>query len=143
MRRAMTLRIEGCGTRLSPGATNTGCGPAGGAALGDGAAAGAASGLAPSTSALTIRPFGPLPLMRERSSPFSVAMRLASGDAKIRPPLGACAGFGAAAGGAVGEGAAGFGADAGTAAAGADFGAIGGAGSAPGGQAGSPPPRRK
>src|SRR5712671_4085127 len=139
MRRAMTLRIELCGTRLSPGAVNTGCAPAGnGAAFGAGAAVGAACGFAPSTSALTMRPLGPLPLRRERSSPFSAAMRLASGDAKIRSPLGACAGFGAAAGvaeGGAADGAgAGFAAGAGIATAGADFGAVVGAGSAPAGR---------
>src|SRR5204862_2273807 len=78
--------------------------------------------------------------------PFSVAMRLASGDAKMRPPLGACAGFGAAAGGAEGDAAdgagAGLAADAGTATAGADFGAVVGAGSAPAGSEVSPSSRR-
>src|SRR5260370_516139 len=97
MRGVITWRTAVCGTRVSPGATNTGCPPDGGAALGAaaamGAAMGAAPGLADSTSALTMRPFGPLPVMRERSSPFSAAMRLASGEAKMRPPLGAAAGF--------------------------------------------------
>src|SRR5882757_605236 len=148
MRRAITLRTAVCGTRVSPGATNTGCPPDGGAALGaaatTGAAAGAAPGLADSTSALTMRPFGPLPLMVERSSPFSAATRLASGEAKMRPPLGAAAGFaaGACAAGADGAGVAGaagagLGA-AGGAAAGAGFGAGVDAGAAPAGTAVSP-----
>src|SRR6266700_2172648 len=130
MRRAITLRTAVCGTRASPGATNTGCPPDGGAALGaaaaTGAARGGAPGLADSTSALTMRPFGPLPLMVDRSSPFSAAMRLASGEAKMRPPLGAAAGFaaGACAVGAAGAGAAG--------ATGADLGAEGGAAAAVG-----------
>src|SRR3982075_2898240 len=148
MRRAITLRTAVCGTRVSPGATNTGCPPDGGAALGAAAATGAATGAAPgfgdSTSALTRRPFGPLPLMADRSSPFSAAMRLASGEAKMRPPLGAATGFaagaraaGAGAAGAAAAGA-GLGADGGAAAAG--FGA--GAGAAPAGTAVSPSSNR-
>ncbi len=43
-------------------------------------------GLAFSTSALTMRPLGPVPLMPARSTPFSAAMRLASGEAKMRAP---------------------------------------------------------
>src|SRR5688572_23603162 len=50
-----------------------------------GAAAGAAPGWAPSTSALTIRPPGPLPLMPARSMPRSAAIRLASGEAITLP----------------------------------------------------------
>src|SRR5262249_1673174 len=138
---AITLRMEVCGTRVSPGATNTGCGCAEGpgAGLGAGAAAGATIGLACSTSALTMRPLGPLPLRRERSMPFSPAMRLASGQRKMRPPLGAVAGFGGGAAiGAAGADAAGFGAGGGAAAAGADLGADVGAGVAPAGNAVSP-----
>ena len=50
------------------------------------ALAGAAPGLASSTSAFTIRPFGPEPLIWARSSPLSAAIRRARGEAKIRPP---------------------------------------------------------
>src|SRR5215831_2804887 len=132
MRRAITLRIDVCGTRVSPGATKTGCALGAGATLGAGAAAGAAVGLACSTSALTMRPLGPLPLSRERSIPFSAAMRLGSGEAKMRPPLGAAAGLG---GGGAGVGDAGAGAAAfGAAGLGADI----GAGAAPAGNAVSP-----
>src|SRR5476649_2119949 len=107
MRRAITLRIAVCGTRLSPGAVKIGWA---GAAVGplDGAAAGAAPGFAPSTSAFTMRPFGPEPFTLARLTPFSAAMRLASGEAKMRSPLGAtagAAGFGAGLG-AEGAGAA-------------------------------------
>src|SRR3984893_5881131 len=142
MRRAITLRIEVCGTRVSPGAMNTGCPKDAGATLGApaarGAVAGAGPGLADSTSALTMRPFGPLPVIRERSSPFSAAIRLASGEAKMRPPAGAAAGFAAGAG-ATGAGAAGAGLRAaGGAAAAAGFGAGAGAGAAPAGTAVSP-----
>src|SRR6187399_1281215 len=114
MRRAMTLRTAVCGMRWSPGAVTIGwAGPgaafggAFGAALGAGAAA---PGLAFSTSALTMRPFGPEPLRLARSTPLSAAMRLASGEAKMRLPLGAdaaaccgdAAGLGAGAGSAFG-----------------------------------------
>src|SRR6185503_1940055 len=98
MRRAMTLRTAVCGMRWSPGAVKIGCaaGAAGrGAAFG--AAAGAAAGapgFALSTSAFTIRPFGPEPLRLARSTPLSAAMRLASGDAKMRWPLEAVAAAG-------------------------------------------------
>src|SRR5258706_7556691 len=58
--------------------------PAAGAAA---AAAGlAAPGLAFSTSDLTIRPRGPEPDSAERSMPLPAAMRLASGEAKMRAP---------------------------------------------------------
>src|SRR5260370_18226 len=113
-----------------------------------GAAPGAAPGLANSTSALTMRPFGPLPVIRERASPFSAAMRLASGEARMRPPAGAAAGFAAGAAGATGAGAPGAGArrtgaaGAGLAAGGgapaAGFGAGAGAGAAPACTPGSP-----
>src|SRR5882757_9303473 len=130
MRRAMTLRTAVCGIRWSPGAVTIGC--AAGALLGALAAAGeAAPGLAPSTSAFTIRPFGPEPLIPARLTPFSAAMRLASGEAKRRAPpddAGACgagAAFGADGAGAaagVAAGALGFAsALAGAAAMGADF----------------------
>src|SRR5690349_20463009 len=43
---------------------------------------------APSTSALTIRPLGPLPLSDVRPTPFCSAIRLASGEAMTRfPPV--------------------------------------------------------
>src|SRR5438270_13685513 len=91
MRRAMTLRMAVCGMRWSPGAVKIGwaAGVAGFGAVFGAAAGAAAPGLAPSTSALTMRPFGPEPLRPERSTPFSPAMRLASGEAKMRLPLGA------------------------------------------------------
>src|SRR4051794_20804655 len=94
----MTLRTAVCGMRWSPGAVMTGC-PAGAAGLGAafGAAAGAAPGFALSTSAFTIRPFGPEPLRLARSMPLSAAMRLASGEAKMR----SCS-FGPRASGALG-----------------------------------------
>src|SRR4051812_4296653 len=70
-------------------------GDARGAAAAPGA--GAAPGFASSTSALTIRPPGPVPLMVDKSMPFSAAMRLASGEAMTRSPeAGAGAGDGAA-----------------------------------------------
>ncbi len=57
---------------------------AGAAAFG----AGAAPGLALSTSFKTIRPWGPEPRSAARSMPFCFATRLARGDAKMRlPPL--------------------------------------------------------
>src|SRR6056297_1448108 len=50
--------------------------------------AGAVAGcLASSTSARTMRPCGPDPLIWRRSSPFSAAMRRARGEAKMRSPL--------------------------------------------------------
>src|SRR5476651_1355557 len=95
MRRAMTLRTAVCGMRWSPGAVTIGC--AAGALLGALAAAGAAApGFAPSTSSFTIRPFGPEPLIPARLTPFSAAMRLASGEAKRRAPPDDAAGCGAA-----------------------------------------------
>src|SRR6478736_3208751 len=94
MRRAITLRMAVCGTRLSPGAVKIGWGAAVGVAFGAAAGAGTAPGFAPSTSAFTMRPLGPEPLRLARLTPFSAAMRLASGEAKIRWPLGATAGCG-------------------------------------------------
>ena len=98
-------------------------GPAGAAALAGAAAAGAAAatgaaaapGLAPSTSDFTMRPCGPEPLTAARSTPFSAAMRRASGEAKTRLPslalgaagAGATAAAGAAAAAAAGAAAAG------------------------------------
>ncbi len=73
---------------------------------------------AASMSRLMIRPPGPLPVTRERSSPFSSARRLASGLDSVRPPFAA--------------GAAGAGAGATAGRAGADGGAAGGAGAAVG-----------
>ena len=69
---------------------------AGGAAAGAGAAADATStacsapprALAVSTSASTMRPCGPEPLMPSNSRPASLATRRASGDANTRSPLG-------------------------------------------------------
>src|ERR1700687_3641371 len=87
-----------------------------------GAATGFAAGgrdVAASTSALTIRPWGPLPVMDFRSTPASAAMRRASGLAKTRSPLAAAgavvvagaAGLAEAAGGVgAAAGAGGFGA---------------------------------
>src|SRR6218665_224879 len=57
------------------------------AAFGADAPAGALS-----RSDFTIRPCGPDPLTADRSMPFSLAMRLASGLANTRPPALACAG---------------------------------------------------
>ena len=59
---------------------------AAGAALAVAGAAAGAPASAFSTSAFTIRPPGPLPVMAERSRPFCSAMRLASGDAFTRAP---------------------------------------------------------
>src|SRR3546814_1486506 len=42
-------------------------------------------GFAPSTSLFTMRPCGPLPFSAARSTPLSLAMRRASGLAKMRP----------------------------------------------------------
>src|SRR6056297_1614499 len=47
---------------------------------------GVAAGLASSTSAFTIRPRGPEPLIWLRSNPLSAAIRRARGDAKFRSP---------------------------------------------------------
>ena len=63
-------------------------------------AAGCACAL--STSALTIRPLGPDPLIRLRSRPLSAAIRRASGDANMRLPAELAAG---AAGGGLAAGA--------------------------------------
>jgi hypothetical protein len=59
-----------------------------------------------STSALTMRPWGPEPLIRPRSRPLSFAMRRASGEAKTREPsaAAAAAGLGVAAAAAAGAG---------------------------------------
>src|SRR4051794_18462401 len=46
-------------------------------------------------SARTMRPFGPLPLRLERSIPACLAIRLASGEAKMRSPLSCPFGCGA------------------------------------------------
>ena len=62
---------------------------------------------AASTSRLTIRPCGPDPLTADRSSPFSLAIRRARGEANTRaPPETGAAGAGAAAATVVGAGAA-------------------------------------
>ena len=96
-------------------ATMSAEGPAGAAATGAGAAAaGAAAGVAavagaavaPSTSAFTIRPRGPEPLMAARSSPFWAAIRRASGEAKMRLPSAPAGAAGAGAGAAAAAGAA-------------------------------------
>ncbi len=106
-------------------ASASGSGAAGtaGAGVSAGGAAGAAPEAAASTSALTIRPPGPVPCSVVRSIPCSRAMRRATGEAFGRPPLpsdGGAAGAGAAAaaraagaaagGSAVAAGAAGAGA---------------------------------
>ena len=52
--------------------------------------------MAASTSALTMRPRGPLPVIWLRSRPFCSAIRRASGEAKMRVPSGFCGGGGAA-----------------------------------------------
>src|SRR6266849_10294123 len=99
------------------------CAAAGATAPGLGAGAGFTAGardFAASTSALTIRPWGPLPAMDFRSTPASVAMRRASGLTKRRSPL-AAAGIGV--GAAAGAGWAGFAAGIGAAAAGGGVGA--------------------
>src|SRR5450759_1220034 len=61
------------------GGVDGGCG-------GAGASAGAGSVVAACTSALTIRPPGPLPMSVCRSTPDSLAIRLARGDALTRSP---------------------------------------------------------
>src|SRR5205085_7369830 len=66
-------------------------GPAGAAGAGAGAAR--VSPPAVATSALTIRPPGPLPDNEPRSSPRSRAIRLASGEALTRPPSAAGRGW--------------------------------------------------
>ena len=105
IRRAMTcwVRLSSC-TRTSPltlvrsaapgdGAATggagsaAGVGSAAGGAGSAGAAAGATSGAAAaSTSALTIRPPGPVPVIAAMSTPRSRAMRRATGDAFTRSP---------------------------------------------------------
>ncbi len=82
--------------------SGTAAGAATGAAAGVAVGAAADGGFAPSTSALTMRPFGPEPLTPARSTPLSAAIRLASGLATTRSPFAA----GAAAGAATGPGAA-------------------------------------
>ena len=65
-----------------------GTGLAGAAAAACGAEAGAGPFCnAASISALTMRPFGPLPFRPERSMPACLAIRRASGEAKMRSPL--------------------------------------------------------
>jgi hypothetical protein len=77
-----------------------------GSAAGAGASAGAAAACAPSpfdaasTSALTIRPPGPVPWRPAMSSPSSRAIRRATGDALMRPlPPSAGSGAGSSRGG--------------------------------------------
>src|SRR4051794_8258495 len=115
-RRAMTLRIELCGTSLC-GAAIAAAG-AGARGAGEGAAAGVAAAREPpfwaaSISARTIRPFGPLPFSPDRSIPACDAMRRASGEAKTRSPAACPFGGGDAVAAGANE-AAGDGADAGT-----------------------------
>jgi hypothetical protein len=86
--------------RLGSGAGASGAGAAGAGAAAD---PGSASRRAPSTSALTIRPPGPVPLTAVRSMPCSRAMRRATGDALMRPFAPSSAGA-AAAGAAAGSG---------------------------------------
>ena len=66
-------------------------GAAAGGAVGVATGADAAAGLAPSTSALTMRPCGPEPVIFVRFKPFSAAMRRARGEAKTRAPAGLAA----------------------------------------------------
>src|SRR3989344_8291097 len=94
-RRAIVLRmfeslLASCGMSVVNGAAaaaGAGVGAAAGAAAAWGAAALAWPGLASSTSALTIRPPGPVPLIVARSRPLAAAMRLASGLALMRSSL--------------------------------------------------------
>ena len=73
-------------------------------ARGPAAGAGAAPACAPSTSALMIRPPGPDPVSEPRSTPFSSAIRRASGLALTRPsPSPRWRGLAAGASGWVGE----------------------------------------
>src|SRR5262249_39821971 len=93
---------------------------------------------AASTSAFTIRPCGPEPLISVSSTPDCDAMRRASGDAKTRAPsacadAAACVGAGAALGVGIGVTVA-----AGFAAAGAAAGFAGAAGAGAAGAAGLP-----
>src|SRR5258707_996606 len=95
-RRAITLRIVLSGSSVKPSVGSGVVGTAAGAdAVGRGAGApgapaGAAAAMpedfAPSTSALTMRPWGPEPWMRARSRLASLASRRASGLAKMRWP---------------------------------------------------------
>ena len=61
------------------------------------ASAGAAAGSKRSTSSATMRPSGPVPRIWESSTPFSRAIRRASGEALIRPPSAGAAGSAAGA----------------------------------------------
>mmetsp|Transcript_29037 Transcript_29037/g.55783 ORF Transcript_29037/g.55783 Transcript_29037/m.55783 type:complete len:226 (+) Transcript_29037:1303-1980(+) len=100
-------------------------GPAGAAAVAVGADAAAASGFgagaasAFSTSALTMRPCGPEPLMAPRSRPFCAAIRRARGVAKMRLPSVPCGAAGAGVAAAAGAGASAAGASGAAAGAGA------------------------
>ncbi len=93
MRSATTRRMPSRGTvsrRVRPESAAGGSAP--GAAGASGAAASAAT--APSTSRSTIRPWGPVPVRRSRSSPCSRARRRARGEARTKPfsPPGAAGG---------------------------------------------------
>ena len=128
-RRAITLRMllfgtAVCGAVIATGATGRGA-AAGAGTVATGAGAGPRDSAA-STSAFTIRPFGPEPAIWPISKPACAAMRRASGLANTRSPE-AAAGAGAIATGAaaIGAGAAGAGT-----AAGAAFGAAPAAGTA-------------
>ena len=108
----MTLRIEESfsSSNWSPGATGTAAGTgAGTAAFGVGAAAEACvppAAITASISDLTMRPRGPLPKIRAKSSPAWVAIRLARGDARMRdPPSAGGAGVASGVTGACGAGA--------------------------------------
>ena len=68
------------------------------AAVGAAAETAAGAALAPSTSALTMRPRGPEPDIVFRSMPLSAAMRRAKGEANTRLPSLAAGAAGAAAG---------------------------------------------
>ena len=79
------LAVSGRSRAPAVGAAGVAAGAATWAAAGAGLAA-----IARSTSALTMRPPGPEPESAARSSPFSLAIRRASGEAFTRPsPLGA------------------------------------------------------
>src|SRR4051812_13335389 len=98
-RRAVTLRIRLSGTRsVSWSSTAAGAASAAGRWTGCGAGGAvsrtAASSAAASTSARTIRPPGPDPVTALRSTPFSRAIRRASGEdgGRERPFAGSAAG---------------------------------------------------
>ena len=99
---AMLLRIleTGRSSASRVAARSTGSGLAGWAA-------GAAPGLAFSTSSLTMRPPGPEPWMVDRSMPLSAAIFLASGEALMRSPVEAVGAAGAGVGSATGAAGAG------------------------------------